>query len=98
MTRNSQAEGGPNHVQNLMMPRASGMDAQFEIAAEFFDLRRSERLEFVQIERRRNVGGRSQPRPPFPPEARLGHAPPQWRSLARSCVDLFSSIIAVLIL
>jgi hypothetical protein len=33
------------------------MHPQFEIAAELFDLRRPERLQLVQIERRREIGG-----------------------------------------
>ena len=45
--RNSEAECATNQVQNLMVPCPPWMDAQLEIAAELFDFRRSERLQFI---------------------------------------------------
>src|ERR1700686_807753 len=49
--RNSEAEGSANQIENMMMPGSRRIDAQFEIAAEPFDLLRPERLKFVHIQR-----------------------------------------------
>src|SRR5204863_6844986 len=54
--RNSQAERGTKQVQNLMVSRPPGMQAQLKIATEFFDFRRSERLQFIQVKRCWDIG------------------------------------------